>query len=158
MKNYTDQELLYAATDHCQCGAGLAYPLDVEESLELGAWVCSKVLRGECTDADKSRHGAFAFSMYKIREETSINNGGGLTTRPAGTIARTVGYAVCGECGHKWNSDPYSACGQSHHWFPGTCQKCGNDCGGHGSWSSSDKRKRIETRYKTEATLVKPAT
>lgn len=145
MKTYTDRELEYAATARCRCGAGLAYPEDVADSMAIGAWLCSAVLKGATPDD----HDSYPFAFYKIREETSINNGPGMTTRPAGTVARTVGLAKCGACGHEWESDPYEACGKTHHWFPGSCPRCGNDCGGGGSFSSDDRRPRIETRYRT---------
>ncbi|MFA6958553.1 MAG: hypothetical protein WC538_22010 [Thermoanaerobaculia bacterium] len=145
MRAYTDDELLYAATARCNCGAGVAYPLDSHDALGLGAWCCAEALKG-VTDTD---HDRFPFAFWKIREETSINNHGGATTRPAGSVAQTVGHATCGQCGHEWSSEPYSACGASHHWFPRACPKCGNDAGANGMWSSTDPRPRVETRYRT---------
>ena len=145
MKKYNDKELLYASLGRCQhCQAGLAYPLDHDDALELAAWLCSAVLKG---DVEPEGHDALPFVFWKVREETSISNTPGRTTRPIGTLAMTVGHAKCGACGHEWESEPYSACGRSHHWFPGACPQCGNDCGGNGTWSSADKRTRIETRY-----------
>ena len=140
--NYSDATLEYAATARCKCGAGLAHPLDFEESINLASWVCSECLKGNA-----SEHDSFPFAFYKVREETSINNAHGVTTRPNGTVARMVGHATCGECGHKWESEPYEACGKSHHWLPGDCPQCGNDCGGHGTYSLEDKRPRIEKNY-----------
>lgn len=155
MNTLTDNDLLYAATARCHlCGAGLAYPLDNAEAMELAAWVCSAVLKGM---ADNAGHDNLPFAFYKVREETSINNRGGATTRPEGTVARTVGRAKCGACGQEWESEPYSACGSSHHWFPGACLQCGNDCGGNGTWSSDDKRLRIETRYRDVVLEVTPS-
>jgi hypothetical protein len=144
---YNDTELLYAEDARCKCGAGLAYPLDTEDAMALASWTCSDVLKGKATGGEKN-HDALPFAFYKVREETSIN-GNGATTRPPGTIARTVGHAKCCACGHEWQSEPYEACGASHHWFAGACPECGNDCGGAGSWSSEDKRPRIDTRYRT---------
>ncbi len=143
MNTYSDKDLLYSATSRCKCGAGLAYPDNTDDALRIGAWVCADALKGA-----SGEHESFPFAFYKIREETSINNRAGATTRPAGTVCLTVGKATCGACQHVWQSEPYSACGQSHHWFPGDCPQCGNDCGGHGSWSSADNRPRIETRYR----------
>lgn len=152
LRFYKDTELEYAAGARCKCGAGLAQPLNHEDALALRAWVCSALLRGEVAG---SEHDVFPFACWKIREETSINNRERITTRPAGTVARTVGRAKCGACGHEWESQPYDACGASHHWFPGACPQCANDCGGHGSWSSADKRPRIDARYRT---VVLPST
>lgn len=156
----TDYELLYAATARCQCGAGLAHPLDHEAAFRLRAWVCSAALKGEAaepaghkypgistTAATSEKHDAYHFSLYKIREETSINNRGRFTTRPPGTIARTVGKATCPRCQHAWQSEPYDAPSYpSHHWFPGPCAKCGYDVGASGSYSSNEGEP-IKTRY-----------
>jgi hypothetical protein len=142
---YTDDELLYSADARCNCGAGLAYPLKRDDAMRITAWTCSAVLKG----AAPQSHESFPFAFWKIREETSINNHHGGTTRPDGTVARTVGHATCGECGHEWDSEPYSACGAGHHWFSGACPKCGNDCGANGSWTSTDPRPRVEHRYRT---------
>lgn len=146
MKTYSDYELIYAATARCRCGAGMAYPMDQDDSVKLCAWLCSDVLKG--TNRDVLIHDDLPWAFYKVREETSINNCSRTTTRPAGTVCLTVGTAKCGACGNKWESQPYDARGASHHWFPGACPQCGNDCGGNGVWSSEDKRPRIETRYK----------
>lgn len=140
----TNKELLYAATDRCVCGSGLAYPLDVGAAMKLGAWVCARVLRGE---VEKDGHTELPFAFYKVREETSINNSVGLTTRPEGTVCRTVGEACCPKCQEQWESKPYDACGSRHHWFSGPCPACGYAVGGRGSWSS-DEGDPIETRYR----------
>lgn len=131
----TDKELLYAASARCQCRAGLAYPLDHEQARRIGAWKCSRVLKGEAPDGT---HDEYPWAFYKIREETSIRNSGGITTRPHGTICKTVGAAVCPKCQHRWESEPYVACGLSHHWLAGSCPKCSYAVGGEGSWSSED--------------------
>lgn len=148
MKTFGDMELLYSAESRCICGAGMAYPLDNDEAMKLQAWCCSRVLKGESPEKGNG-HERCPWAFYKIREETSINNRSAATTRPAGTAAKTVGHAKCGACGHEWESEPYQACGASHHWFPGACPKCGNDHGGNGGGSSTDTRPRIETRYRT---------
>ena len=141
-----DRDLLYAATSRCDCGAGLAHPLDTEAAMRLRAWVCSAVLKGE---ADREGdHAHLPFALWKVREETSINNAGGHTTRPPGTIARTVGKAKCPRCNHEWQSEPYDACGKGHHWPSGPCPECGYAVGAGLSWSS-DEGEPIETRYRT---------
>lgn len=140
----TDHGLLYAATARCAaCSAGLAHPRDHALALQLRAWVCSAALKGE---VPLDGHDSLSFGFSKIREETSINNRGGHTTRPPGTIARTVGQATCPTCKHVWQSEPYSACDLSHHWFPGSCPACGHAVGGSGTYRSGDGP-RIETRF-----------
>ena len=139
-----DTDLLYAATSRCRCGAGLAYPLDYATAIKVGAWVCSRVLSEECDAAD---HDRLPFAMYKVREETSINNAGGDTTRPHGTACMTVGQATCPKCNHGWDSEPYSACGASHHWFAGPCPQCGYTSGSAGTWKTGDGEP-IKVRYK----------
>lgn len=145
----TDLELIYAATARCRCGAGLAHPLDTKKAFELRAWICSRVLKGEIPETDYKQHDSLDFAFYKVREETSINNTSGETTRPDGTVARTVGHAHCEICNHKWESEPYSACGAPHHWDCGPCPQCGNDCGAGLTWRSDDPRPRIDTRFQT---------
>lgn len=150
--NYTDKELLYAATDRCKCGAGLAYPLDHEEALNLRAWVCSAALKGEAVG---DGHDKLPFAFWKVREETSINNRGGYSTRPPGTVCRTVGKATCPDCQHAWQSEPYNANGRGHYWFGGPCPSCGYAVGAAGSWSSTEG-KPIERRY-SDVVLTEPA-
>ncbi len=144
MSAYTDFDLLYAATDRCRCGAGLAYPLDPDKAFELRAWVCSDYLKDQ---ARGGNHDKLPFAFWKVREETSINNHGGATTRPAGTVCRTVGTATCPQCGHKWESEPYDACGLGHHWFSGPCPQCGYAVGGEGVWRS-DEGESIQHRFR----------
>lgn len=141
----TDEDLMYSATVRCRCGSGLAYPLDHVRARDQGAWICAVFLK---CDVAHGEHDILPFAFYKIREETSINNTGGYTTRPSGTMARTIGKAKCPKCNCEWKSDPYSACGTSHHWFSGACPECGYDVGGHRVYRSGDGD-RIETRYYT---------
>lgn len=122
MKQYTDKQLLYAATARCKCGAGFAYPLNNDDAWKLRSWVCSAVLRGEVQATQE--HEMLPFAMYKIREETSINNRAALTTRPPGTKALTKPEFTCKKCGTWWEGEPYSACNLSHHAF-GVCPTCG---------------------------------
>jgi hypothetical protein len=155
---FTDVELMYAATARCEgCHAGLAYPLDHEEARKLSAWACSRVLKGEVPDVpeEHGKHSSYPWAFYKVREETSINNRGGYTTRPAGTVARTVGKAKCPKCSHTWESEPYSACGASHHWFSGPCPSCGYAVGADGTHRSGDGEP-IEMRYRDDVRPAEP--
>lgn len=147
-----DKDLLYAATGRCRCGAGLAYPLDHDKAWEIQAWVCSAVLKGET----EGKHDSYHWAFYKIREETSINNNGGRTTRPEGTVALTVGRATCPKCQQIWESEPYNACGLSHHWMPGPCPNCGYAVGAGVSWRS-DEGEPIDKRYR-DVVLAHPET
>lgn len=132
----TDFDLIYSATARCQeCGAGLAYELDIKRAVQAGAWKCSRAIRGEC---DEASHTMLPFASYKVREESSINNREGCTTRPEGSECLTVGYATCPECKWKWKSEPYKSCGLPHHWFSGPCPECGYSVGGGGSHSSTE--------------------
>lgn len=145
VKTYSDNELEYAATARCKCGAGMAHPLDTHEAIKLSAWVCSDVLKGTASGAG---HESLPFAFWKVREETSINNAGNLTTRPPGTKAMTQGRARCPACGHAWQSEPYKAGGLSHHWFGGACPECAYAVGGNGVYSSGQGAP-IEQRYTT---------
>lgn len=143
-EKFTDDDLLYAADARCGCGAGLACPLDNKVAFLIGAWRCSAALKG----GTEGKHDSYPFAFYKIREETSINNHGGLSTRPPGTVARTVGHARCPVCEHEWESEPYVACGAGHHWFSGPCPGCGYAVGGDGTWRTGEGES-IKTRYRT---------
>ena len=138
----TDLDLVYAAESRCSCGAGMAYPpLTLGASEMATAWTCSRVLRGEVSS---DGHTVLPFAFWKVREETSINNGGKYTTRPPGTVIRTVGKAEC-DCGHTWESEPYEAPGLRHHWFPGPCGQCGNT---NGSAGITEPGPRIKVRFR----------
>lgn len=142
---FDDYQLLYAATARCKCGAGMAYPLDHEKAFKTAAWQCSTLLHGNAHLDDY--HEILPFSMWKVRKETSINNREGLTTRPEGTVCLTKGEATCPKCSHYWESEPYNACGVSHHWFSGPCPKCSYAVGGGESYTSGDGP-AIDSRFR----------
>lgn len=179
---WTDEELLYSATARCRCGAGLAYPLDHDEAMKVRAWCCSVAFKHEATRvSDQTRHAfagkneprpgdhdTFPWAFFKIREETSVNNDGGHSTRPPGTVALTVGKATCGKCGHAWQSEPYNACGKSH-WRTGPCRRCGNVVGTYDERGyrrngiddsgsiHGDEGPRVESRFHDVVLKVEPA-
>ena len=137
--NFTDMELLYSATARCRCGAGLAYPLETAHAMKLGAWACSAVLTGAVSGPDeKGKHIAYPWSMYKIREETSVNNVGAHSTRPPGSVARTVCKAKCPRCGRAWSSEPYNAAELGRNAATGPCPSCGYSVGAGHSHNSAD--------------------
>lgn len=85
---FSDDELIYAATARCQCGAGLAYsPQDENPDLPYkgpSAWDCSDILTGRAAKVGESGHvqhddiAPFAFYEIKSEEQPSAN---GMTTR-----------------------------------------------------------------------------
>ena len=139
---FTPEELLFAAGARCRCGAGMAYPMGLGIN---GFWDCSAILMG--TASKEIQHSdRLPFALYEVHAETSIR-AGGRTTRPEGTVARTVGSARCPKCHERWESEPYNAPAQGHHWRPGPCPKCGYAVGAGITWSSSEGEP-IETRYR----------
>lgn len=75
-------ELLFAATSKCQCGAGLAYPKGIGPH---GSWYCSDILLGRALPASdknsKTHDAGFPFSFYSINSEDQPS-AEGHTTRP----------------------------------------------------------------------------
>lgn len=84
MRLYADDELIYASTGRCQCGAGLAHANDGDPR---GSWRCSKVLKeGGAEDAvahDMPR----PFIFWNIHGEFETP-GRRDTTRPGGFVDR----------------------------------------------------------------------
>lgn len=83
---FTDDELRYAATARCPCGAGLAY---VKGGPMRGCWDCSAILKGEA--AFKGEPGSvehtdrLPFMFWKIRSEDDGHPATrNRTTRPTG--------------------------------------------------------------------------
>ncbi len=77
----TPDDLVYAATSRCKCGAGLASVLDSDSG---SCWACSVILLGAKGDMhDKDMHdGTFPYNMYSIKEEFQPS-ANGATTRPS---------------------------------------------------------------------------
>ena len=79
-KQHTDDELIYAATSRCQCGAGLAY---VKGCGAFGDWECSAILTGRATiGSTHDQPRPFAFWKVLGEEQPSAQ---GQTTRPRPT-------------------------------------------------------------------------
>jgi len=75
--NFSEEELVYAATARCECGAGMAYPTDIDPN---GAWYCSDILKG-VADKTKVHSRPMAFYMYEVKSEHQ-SSAEGKTTRP----------------------------------------------------------------------------
>lgn len=73
--------LIYAATNRCPCGAGLAY----EKGSDDRAWDCSAILLGSAIESGQPgavEHTAkLPFVFYEIKSEKQPS-AGGMTTRP----------------------------------------------------------------------------
>lgn len=75
----TLDDLCFAATSRCKCGAGLAYP---EDGDVRGGWFCSKLLlEGSVADSANEHDGPFPFAFYSIKSEGQPS-ANGATTRP----------------------------------------------------------------------------
>lgn len=76
---FNASELRFAAFERCNCGAGMAYPVDIGIH---GAWHCSAILRGNASrDAKHTSSMPFAFYEIKSEDTPSAN---GATTREVG--------------------------------------------------------------------------
>ena len=85
-KTYTDDELIYAATSRCPCGAGLAYPKNIGSR---GSWDCSDILTGRAIPKDqpgsKMHGGPWPFVFYEVKSEQQPS-ANGATTRPSKAV------------------------------------------------------------------------
>lgn len=79
---FADDELRYAATKRCPCGAGLAYPTGIGMH---GSWDCSDILTGRAAHSGspeaKTHTGRLPFAFYEIKSEDQPS-ADGRTTRP----------------------------------------------------------------------------
>lgn len=95
---FTDDQLRYAASSRCECGAGLAYPKDptvrqVKEWMSDSPfnywdhWDCSDILTGRAVpkgqEGSKMHSGKYPFAFYEIKSENQPS-ANGATTRPTG--------------------------------------------------------------------------
>ena len=75
-------ELRFAATSRCECGAGMAYPKNVGVR---GSWDCSDILLGRAIhtgqEGAKIHSGELPFAFYEIKSEDQPS-ANGQTTRP----------------------------------------------------------------------------
>ncbi|MPM08715.1 hypothetical protein SDC9_55029 [bioreactor metagenome] len=82
LDKFTPEELVFAATTRCHCGAGLAY---VKNCSPRSSWHCSEILLGTAIhaglDSAKEHDGELPFIMYNIKSERQPS-ANGMTTRP----------------------------------------------------------------------------
>lgn len=63
--NFEEAELVFAAKNRCQCGAGLAHPNGIGIH---GSWHCSAILLGKA-DVEVKHTEGYPFSFYNIKSE-----------------------------------------------------------------------------------------
>lgn len=74
---FAAEELVFAATSRCSCGAGLAYPKECNSG---HYWDCSEILMGIAKKEVKHTDQLpFAYYEVKFENQPSAN---GMTTRP----------------------------------------------------------------------------
>lgn len=93
---FTDEQLIYAATARCDCGAGFAYPSNPtvkqcrawmpDSPFRMwDHWVCSDILTGravrKCEEGAKTHSGALPFVFWEVKSEMQPS-AQGRTTRP----------------------------------------------------------------------------
>jgi len=74
---FTTEDLIFAATARCSCGAGFAYPKEIDIH---GSWYCSAILLGNAPGGS-SHDGPKSFATYEIKSEGQ-SSADGQTTRP----------------------------------------------------------------------------
>lgn len=79
----TPDDLVYAATTRCLCGAGMAYEKNSDPF--KGYWDCSAILLGEATPSGEpgsvKHESRLPFVFYEIKGENQPS-ANGATTRP----------------------------------------------------------------------------
>lgn len=83
--SYKPEELRFAATARCECGAGLAYP--PKDAGISCYWDCSAVLMGMVQPGIE--HPTYAFAFYGVKSELQPS-AYGATTRPADAAPRRL--------------------------------------------------------------------
>lgn len=72
---FNASELRFSAATRCDCGAGMAYPVDIGIH---GAWHCSAILQG--TASREVRHTVpLPFAFYEIKSEDTPSANGATT-------------------------------------------------------------------------------
>lgn len=72
---FSADELRFAATERCACGAGLAYPIGCNVH---DAWHCSAILRG-IASRELAHSAPLPFSFYEIKSEDQPSARGATT-------------------------------------------------------------------------------
>jgi hypothetical protein len=74
---FEKDDLVFAATDRCECGHGYAYPKNIGIH---GHWYCSGILLG-LVEKGSTHSGEKSFMIYEIKSEDQPS-ANGKTTRP----------------------------------------------------------------------------
>jgi hypothetical protein len=97
LEYFKDEDLIYASTSRCPCGAGLAYPGHASKKqmkqwrpdsvfLLWDHWDCSDILTGRAIPSNllgsKTHTDKLPFSFYEIKSENQPS-ANGRTTRPS---------------------------------------------------------------------------
>lgn len=85
MSHLTDDQLVYAATSRCPCGAGLAHKANPKAGTDEWAWDCSAILKGEAIHTGQpgavTHTSPLSFTFYEVKSENQPS-ANGETTRP----------------------------------------------------------------------------
>lgn len=77
--DFKENELTFAATSRCPCGAGLAYP---KKSGAFGYWDCSEILMGHA-DPDQTHTAKLPFTFWEVKSELQPSAYGATTRKKA---------------------------------------------------------------------------
>lgn len=87
LKTFKPADLIYAATQRCRCGAGLAYPRYAEPFGPTANWDCSAILTGTAR-TDVVHEDSLPFAFHKIKSEQQPSGNGASTRPPEDTQAK----------------------------------------------------------------------
>ena len=87
-KKPTENDLTWAATARCPCGAGLAYGKDQQDKESPlaypynGYWDCSAIILGTAVPGEAKHTAQLPFAYYDIKSDNQPS-ANGRTTRPS---------------------------------------------------------------------------
>lgn len=141
LQKYEPHHLHYSASACCRCGAGLAYPADLNID---GSWICSSILLGTADPA--LQHDDYPFMFYSIKSESQVTQNYKTTRPPEQGTLLLKSFVTC-SCGHTWEKGPYLPSEENKEGLAGPCSECGNENGaGNSSRFEPGVVKPIERR------------